>query len=423
MDVHVISKADNSQHATFQLPDTTKPLALSSVRVRSSLLSLSSNNLTYALGGTWLAWWDAYPVPESAPAPYNDQSAWGIVPAWGLATVLESNIPEIPKGSSLYGFWPTSSHDVDLALVPTEDGVVGHFKEVSPGRQRLMPLYNWYSAFDTQGRDRKELGWDAAGIRPIFMAGYALSDFVFTYNAEKNPPIHPLGEPDAWTAKDADLRKAVFVSLSASGKTARSFAFNLFQRPAGVGPVGFLQVTSQPAVLDEAATTLKPNFPVWNVEYTGLETGVDWIEALKPERVVIADFGARDGALGKFLDLLEGSEELKDVSRLILAVGYEQKVYTLPDLQASQASMLTLKKQQFNTSPILEVAIQQKGLEAYHEEVRERFNLWLENRESAAPDLKLVWGSGVTGEDGIEGGWEKLCKSEVQPEEALVYRL
>ncbi|KAL4966913.1 DUF2855 family protein [Aspergillus stella-maris] len=423
MDIHVISKTDNSQHKTISVPAPTHALGASSVRVRATLLSLSSNNLTYALGGTWLNWWDAYPVPLSAPAPYNDQSAWGIVPAWGLAAVTESKIPEIPKGETLYGFWPTSNHEVDLNLTLAEDGVKGHYREVSKARSTLMPLYNRYNVFDTGKKDLKELGWEAAGIKPIFMAGYALSDFVFSFDTKANAPIHPLGNtapPDAsWTAEDANLSKAVFVSLSASGKTARSFAFNLFQRPSGVGPLGLLQVTSQPGVLDDAATKLKPNFPVWNVSYTGLDTGIGWVKALKPERIVIADFGARDGATAKFVELLEGVEELKDLKRLVLAVGYEQKVYTLPDLAASQSSMASLKKQQFNTSPILEVAIQQNGLEKYHTEVKERFDLWLEKRGDAAPDLKLVWGGGVFGESGIEGGWERLCKSEVKPEEAL----
>ncbi|KAL4794346.1 hypothetical protein BDV19DRAFT_197448 [Aspergillus venezuelensis] len=427
MDIHIISKTDNSQHKTITIPAPTHALAPSSVRVRPSLLSLSSNNLTYALGGTWLKWWDAYPVPSSAPAPYNDQSAWGIVPAWGLAMVTESNIPEISKGEALYGFWPTSNHEADLTLEIAEDGVKGYYREVSAARGTLMPLYNRYNVFDTGNQNLKELGWEAGGIKPIFMAGYALSDFVFSFDTEANASIHPLGNtapPDAsWTAEDADLSKAVFVSLSASGKTARSFAFNFFQRPSGVGPLGLLQITSQPGVLDDAATKLKPNFPVWNVSYSGLETGIEWVKALKPERIVIADFGARDGATAKFVQLLDGIEGLKTLKRLILAVGYEQKVYSLPDLAASQSSMVSLKKQQFNTSPILEVAIQQKGLEKYHAEVKERFDLWLEKREDAAPDLKLVWGEGVVGESGIEGGWERLCRSEVKPEEALVYKL
>ncbi|KAL4949550.1 hypothetical protein BDW69DRAFT_174219 [Aspergillus filifer] len=427
MEIHIISKTDNSQHKTITIPRTTKPLGPSSVRVRPSLLSLSSNNLTYALGGTYLKWWDAYPVPSSAPAPYNDQSAWGIVPAWGLATVTESTIPEIPKGETLYGFWPTSSHEVDLELELAEDGVEGHYREVSNARSTLMPLYNRYNVFDSRKKELKELGWEAAGIKPIFMAGYALSDLVFSFDNERNPPIHPLGntapEGSSWGAEDADLSKAVFVSLSASGKTARSFAFNLFQRRSGARPLGLLQVTSQPSVLDDAATKLKPTFPIWNVSYSGLETGIEWVKALKPGRIVIADFGARGGAAARFVQLLEAVQELKGLKRLVLAVGYEQKVYTLPDLAASQSAMASLKKQQFNTSPILEVAIKQKGLVKYHEEVKERFDLWLEKREDAAPDLELVWGEGVAGEKGIEGGWERLCNSQVKPDEALVYRI
>ncbi|CEL09836.1 hypothetical protein ASPCAL12965 [Aspergillus calidoustus] len=60
MDVHVVSKTDNNTHATFSLPPPTTPLAAtsssssSSLRIRPSLLSLTSNNLTYALLGTQL---------------------------------------------------------------------------------------------------------------------------------------------------------------------------------------------------------------------------------------------------------------------------------------------------------------------------------------------------------------------------------
>jgi hypothetical protein len=54
--MHVVSKADNAVTATVELKPTDRPLASSSIRVATSLISLSSNNLSYARGGDLLHW-------------------------------------------------------------------------------------------------------------------------------------------------------------------------------------------------------------------------------------------------------------------------------------------------------------------------------------------------------------------------------
>lgn len=58
MAVHVVSKLDISQHATFPVPAAAGPqqLAPSSLRVKTQLITLSSNNLTYAKLGSALGW-------------------------------------------------------------------------------------------------------------------------------------------------------------------------------------------------------------------------------------------------------------------------------------------------------------------------------------------------------------------------------
>ncbi|KAM3074779.1 hypothetical protein ACMFMG_008195 [Clarireedia jacksonii] len=111
--MHVVSKADNAVHAAVGLKPTDEVLAHSSIRVATCLISLMSNNLSYARGGDFLHWWSTYPVPSTAPAPYNDSKAWGIVPAWGYASVIEST-SRITPGTVIWGFWPTSSGHTDL---------------------------------------------------------------------------------------------------------------------------------------------------------------------------------------------------------------------------------------------------------------------------------------------------------------------
>ncbi|KAL4971933.1 hypothetical protein BDW66DRAFT_155176 [Aspergillus desertorum] len=392
MSVHVVSKADNRQHATFDLPSSDpSPLKPSSVRVRSSLLSLSSNNLTYALYGTFARWWDAYPVPPTAPAPYNGSSEWGTI---------------------LFGFWATGSHSVDLELTHSE--LDGHWKEISEYRASLMPLYNRYRVFDTQGTELAEFAWDVA-VGTIFVAGYLLSEYIFTPDPAAHPPIHPCGiETETgvqdWTVADADLLKAVFVVLGASTKMARSTVYDLFKRPSGAGPLG------------------EGKFAVGTLGYPDVGLAGKWIAGVapRPERIVIADFGGRAGTLERVVDNIKTNESLQDVKAVIIAVGNEQKtlwVYTADEIQAQHASFVSLAKVQMNTSGVYEAAIKLRGAADCFCEVDKAWKRWLEDREAAAPDLHLVWGEGIAGERGIAAGWDKLCAGSVAPGDALVYRV
>lgn len=57
MEVLVVSKVDNEQHATFTLQNSPAvELPSSSIRVHTLLVSLTSNNLSYARGGHSLHW-------------------------------------------------------------------------------------------------------------------------------------------------------------------------------------------------------------------------------------------------------------------------------------------------------------------------------------------------------------------------------
>ncbi|KAL5042755.1 hypothetical protein BDW71DRAFT_216724 [Aspergillus fruticulosus] len=373
--------------------------------MRSTLLSLTSNNLTYALYGTFLR----------CMGPSN-----------------ESTIPQLPQGTTLFGFWPTGSHAVDLELTPSE--LDGHWKEISEHRAHLMPLYNRYRVLDTRGKDLTEFAWDAA-VGTTFVAGYLLSEYIFTPDPAAHPPIHPCGtETDKgvqdWTVADADLSKAVFVILGASTKTARSSAYNLFKRPNGTGPLGLLQLTSSPGPLGEAAKVLNDakgegKFAVGALGYPDVGLAGKWIAGVKPtpERIVIADFGGRAGVLERVVEDIKRNESLQDVESVVISVGKEQKVYTPEEIQALQASFVSMHKVQMNTSDVYEAAIKFRGAADYFCEVDKAWKSWLENRKAAAPDLHLVWGEGIAGDGGIEAGWDKLCASSVAPDAALVYRI
>ncbi|PYI03144.1 hypothetical protein BO78DRAFT_375660 [Aspergillus sclerotiicarbonarius CBS 121057] len=409
MDVHVVSKHDNTKHATFQIPTPTTPLAL------------TTNNLTYALLGDYANWWSAYPLPPTTPAPYNDASAWGIVPGWGFATITSSTLAELSPGTTLWGYWPLSSHSIDLQLTPGTPA--NHFIETSPHRQSLMSLYNRYVALDLKDRDLDSQAWEAA-MRPIWACGYFLSEYVLTYDTAKHPVTAPYpGMPGVeWTASNADVSTAVVITLAASGKTARSAAHNLCLRPKGKGPVGLLQVTSAAGAIGEAAKKMEPGFETLAVEYDGVEGAEEWLVARKPEKLVVVDFGGRDGVHEKLFGMIGKNEVLRGCKLVVLGVGFQQKVYSMEEALAGQEALGALGMIQLNTSPIQEAVLGVQDPEKFFEELYERWNHWLVNRELVAPDLRLVWGEGVVGPEGIEGGWDLLCQSKVKPDETLVYR-
>lgn len=140
-------------------------------------------------------------------------------------------------------------------------------------------------------------------------------------------PIHPFGTGD-WTEEDADLSNAVVISLSASSKTGRCFAWNLSKRGEGEGPLGFLQVTSVPEVLNEASKELKFPFPETALDYQQRDFFkiLDRMGNFNAKKVVIMDFGARDGTLDRMVDNLRASPEGPDAQFLIIQIGSEQKV-------------------------------------------------------------------------------------------------
>ena len=69
---------------------------------------LTANNVTYAVFGDAMSYWDFFPAPEG----------WGRVPVWGFADVSESRAEGLESGTRVYGYLPPSSH---LVVTPAAD--------------------------------------------------------------------------------------------------------------------------------------------------------------------------------------------------------------------------------------------------------------------------------------------------------------
>lgn len=409
--IHVVSKEDLNKHTTLNLTlPSPSPLTPSSVRVHTKVVGITTNNLSYAKRGTLLRWWDTYPVPSSAPAPYNDQQKWGIVPAWGYGEVLESTITDIPAGSWIWGFWPTSSHAVDLNL--ERAGLNGHYREVSEHRQKLMTLYNAYTVVGNPPSEDLQ-GW-MASVSAIWGAGYVMNHNVFSEQPDRL--VHPFGR-GAWSQQDADLSSAVVVSLSATSKTGMGFAWNLAQRKPGSLPLGFLQATSSPQAV--------PNLPNSDlhhrvVSYSDLTapTVADWLSDLKPSRVILLDFGGPTGTAERFAS--SAFVKLPASTSLISIRIGEEALVAPPTPPAATGGPVPVKLL-LNTSTVMDAGAAIEGAESYHQGRLSAFQRWVD--EKGMGKMELVWGSGISGDHGIEKTWEDLCNGNLPRHKALAFRI
>jgi len=138
------------------------------VRLRVDRVGMTANNVTYAVFGDAMRYWDFFPAEPRDGVPY------GRVPLWGFAEVDASTVPELAEGTRLYGYLPTSSH---LLVQPAKVDAKG-FRDASPHRQHLPSPYNGLTTTTgdlSYSADQEDL---QVLYRPLFMTSFVLADFL-----------------------------------------------------------------------------------------------------------------------------------------------------------------------------------------------------------------------------------------------------
>jgi hypothetical protein len=183
--------------AESALPDPGPGQAL--LRVES--FGLTANNITYAVFGEAMSYWDFFPAPEG----------WGRMPTWGFATVERSDAEGAPEGTRVYGYLPPSSY-----LVVTPEAKGGGFVDASPHRASLPAAYQRYSDIATDPFYAADTEAIQMLLRPLFLTSFLIDDQL---------------------ADEALVERGPILISSASSKTAIVAAF-LLARREGVDLVG-----------------------------------------------------------------------------------------------------------------------------------------------------------------------------------------
>lgn len=139
-------------------------LADGEIRVAIDKFALTANNVTYALTGDMIGYWQFYPATDG----------WGQVPVWGIGNVVESAHPGVPVGERLYGFFPMASH----AVLKVDEPAKQHLTEISPHRIDLPGTYNNYRRTAAERDVLQQMEDQRCLLFPLFATSYLLYDYL-----------------------------------------------------------------------------------------------------------------------------------------------------------------------------------------------------------------------------------------------------
>ncbi len=144
-----------------------EPVALDEGQVRVTIdkFALTSNNVSYAVSGDEIGYWQFFPCAEEP---------WGKVTVWGMADVVESRSADIPVGERIYGFFPMST---ELVMSPGRVKDNG-FVDMAPHRQSLPGLYNYYARTHAEPAPLRAIENERCVFFPLFITSFVIADFL-----------------------------------------------------------------------------------------------------------------------------------------------------------------------------------------------------------------------------------------------------
>jgi hypothetical protein len=263
------------------------------VLVRIERFALTANNMTYAAHGQDMAYWGFFPAPPG----------FGIVPVWGFASIVESQVDDVPVGARFYGYWPMASHAV---LTPVKASPRG-FTDGTAHRQKLPPVYNNYvAASPAYGAETIQ-----ALFRPLYTTSFVLDQMLQGSPAQTLVLTSASSKTALGLAQAAQGRQRVIGLTSAANRDfvvatgyfdeVRDYG-DIAQLANAAGPVALVDFSGNGAVRHAVHTVLGESLieshivgdTHWDAANTGTLPGVQAQLFFAPSVIVerVAQWGA-----------------------------------------------------------------------------------------------------------------------------------
>ena len=154
-----------SDIATCKVASAPVPaLAPGQVLVRVGEFALTANNVTYAVAGERIGYWQFFPV----------DAQWGVVPVWGFGEVVGSACEGLPVGARFWGFLPMASH---VVMQPGRVSPRG-FVDAAPHRAALPPVYNQYALTNHDPAELTAMADARSLLFPLLTTSYLIADYL-----------------------------------------------------------------------------------------------------------------------------------------------------------------------------------------------------------------------------------------------------
>ena len=155
-------KKDDLRTCRIEESDEAPSIEPGEALLRVDTFGLTANNITYAVMGEAMSYWNFFPAADG----------WGRVPMWGFAEVERSEAEGVEPGTRLYGYLPPSSHLVVTAADAGERG----FVDASPHRVSLPSAYHRYLASGTDPFYKADTEDVQMLLRPLFFTSFLIDD-------------------------------------------------------------------------------------------------------------------------------------------------------------------------------------------------------------------------------------------------------
>ena len=326
--------------------------------MRIDSFALTANNVTYAVIGHLLNYWNLFRASEDG---------WGRVPVMGFADVVESLHPEVSVGTRVFGFLPISS---ELVIEPGDVNPHGFDDLTATRREGTMPVYSHYEIVESGPSADRSREAQRSLLRGLFTTAFMIDDVI----------------------ADNDLFGADTVVISsASSKTAIMTAHRLSARE-GLRVIG---LTSEANV--EFVESLGIYGDVFSYDEAGEVPG---------EKAVFVDIASNADALNAV------HERFADNLMYSMSVGISNQTESgfrapPPPQQGPQPQMFFAPIQIAKRTEDWGAAGLTERLEASWDEVVEFSDSWLQVERAQ-------------GSDAIEAAWASLLAGEVPASKGLI---
>jgi hypothetical protein len=241
----VVARSDLQQCRIIetQLPDAVT-LPDDALLVKVTRFALTANNITYAVLGDRLKYWQLFPAPKD----------FGNIPVWGFGEVVASKHPGITVGETLFGYFPMATHLIIEAAGVGKRGL----RDGAAHRQGVAPVYNAYARVSGNPAFAGRQGDYQALLRPLFMLSFLVDDFLAeneNYGAGRVMLSSASSKTAFGLAHLLHARGVTVIGLTSAGNTAFVKSLGCYDEVVTYDGVTALPVDTAIAYVDMAGNS------------------------------------------------------------------------------------------------------------------------------------------------------------------------